>query len=79
MIELGLRDIKILTLFRKHRNDVIDRDRLLDECWGAHIMPESRIVDWHISQLRKKIERDPKAPQLIKTVHAAGYRFDGET
>lgn len=74
-IELSLRDIKILKLLHDRKNKVIDRDVLLDYCWGAHIMPESRTVDWHISQLRKKVENDPKNPVIIQTVHGVGYKF----
>ncbi len=75
-IELSLRDIKILKLFHDNKGKVVDRDALLDHCWGVHIMPESRTVDWHISQLRKKIETDPANPQLIKTLHGVGYKFE---
>ena len=75
-IELSMREVKIIRLFYQHKGNVIDRDILLDHCWGAHIMPESRTVDWHISQLRKKIEKDPLKPTLIKTVHGAGYKFE---
>jgi DNA-binding response OmpR family regulator len=75
-IELNLRDIKILQLLKKNANNVLDRDTLLDECWGAHIMPESRTLDWHISQLRKKIENNPKEPEIIKTVHGVGYKYE---
>lgn len=74
-IELNLRDIKILKLLHKKKNQVVDRNALLDLCWGRHIMPESRTVDWHISQLRKKIEHDPQNPEIIKTVHGVGYRY----
>jgi DNA-binding response OmpR family regulator len=38
-------------------------------------MPESRTVDWHISQLRKRIEIDPKDPKIILTVHGVGYKY----
>ena len=75
-IDLSLREIKILTLLHSRANQVIHRDDLLDECWGAHIMPESRTVDQHVARLRKKIERDPKEPEIIKTVHGAGYRYE---
>lgn len=74
-IELSLRDIKILKLLHDRKDQVIDRDVLLDYCWGAHIMPESRTVDWHVSQLRKKVEDDPKNPTIIQTVHGVGYKF----
>ena len=75
-IDLNLRDIKILRLLNDKKNTVVHRDTLIDYCWGEHIMPESRTVDWHISQLRKKIEIDPKSPQIIKTVHGVGYRYE---
>lgn len=74
-IELSLREVSILKLFYDRRNQVIDRDTLLDHCWGAHIMPDSRTVDQHIANLRKRIEIDPKAPVIITTVHGAGYKF----
>jgi DNA-binding response OmpR family regulator len=76
VFELTKRDLKILELLNKYKNQVVHRDMLLDECWGKHIMPESRTVDWHIAKLRKLIETDPKDPKIIKTVHGVGYRFE---
>ncbi len=75
-IDLSLREIKILKLLHDHKNEIVSRDKLLDFCWGMHIMPESRTVAWHISQLRKRIEPDPKQPALIKTVHGVGYKYE---
>lgn len=74
-IELSLSDIKILHLLNSRKNQIVSRNDLLDHCWGEHIMPESRTLDWHISQLRKKIEADPKYPKIIQTVHGVGYQF----
>jgi len=76
-IELSLRDTKILQLFYENKGNIVDRNMLLDSCWGEHIMPDSRTVDQHISQLRKRIEHDPKNPTIITTAHGTGYRFDG--
>ncbi len=39
-------------------------------------MPNSRTLDQHIAQLRKRIEPDPKNPAIVQTVHGAGYRYD---
>jgi DNA-binding response OmpR family regulator len=75
-IDISLRDVKILRLLNDHKNEVVDRNMLLDECWGKHIMPESRTVDQHISQLRKRVEKDIQNPKLIQTVHGVGYRFE---
>jgi DNA-binding response OmpR family regulator len=75
-IDLSIRDIKILQLLYDNKGNVIDRDMLLDYCWGENVMPESRNVDWYISNLRKKVELDPKDPKIIQTVHGAGYKFE---
>lgn len=75
VIELGLRDIGILKLFAENQGRVLSRDQIFDRCWGANYFPQSRSLDQHISQLRKKIERDPKCPNIIETVHGAGYRY----
>jgi two-component system, OmpR family, alkaline phosphatase synthesis response regulator PhoP len=77
VIELSLREVEILKLFHERRGQVIDRDTLLDRCWGVSYLPSSRTLDQHISKLRKKIERDPKDPQIIQTVHGSGYRMKG--
>jgi two-component system alkaline phosphatase synthesis response regulator PhoP len=74
--ELSLRDVKILSLLHRKRNQVVDRGLLFDECWGIDHIPNSRTLDQHISQLRKRIEHDPKNPVIIRTVHGAGYRYE---
>ncbi len=75
-IDLSLREINILTILHQNKNNVVNKDALLDFCWGMHIMPESRTVAWHISQLRKRVEIDTKNPSLIKTVHGVGYKYE---
>lgn len=74
--DLSLRDVKILELFHKNRGKVLDRDTIFDVCWGIDYMPNSRSLDQHISQLRKRIEIDPAKPRIIRTVHSAGYRYE---
>jgi DNA-binding response OmpR family regulator len=74
--DLSLRDVKILDLLARNKGKVVDRDTMFNACWGMNYMPNSRSLDQHISQLRKRIERDPKHPAIIKTVHNAGYRME---
>ncbi len=76
VIELSLRDINILSLLYKMKGSVVNRDTIFNECWGRDYLPNSRTLDQHISKLRKQIEIDPKDPQIVKTVHGVGYRFD---
>jgi len=75
-IDLSLRETKVLQTLAKHKGEVVSRDLLFNECWGYDHMPNSRTLDQHISKLRKLIEDDPSEPQLIKTVHGAGYRYE---
>jgi DNA-binding response OmpR family regulator len=74
-IELSLRDVSILALLHRCKGEVVTRDTFFNECWGLDHVPNSRTLDQHISQLRKRIERDPKRPAIIRTVHGAGYRY----
>jgi two-component system alkaline phosphatase synthesis response regulator PhoP len=74
-VELTLREVKVIVLLAKRRGEVVSRDELLNECWGLEYYPESRTLDQHVLNLRKKIEADPSRPLLIETVRGAGYRF----
>lgn len=73
--ELSPRELKVITLLASRPGEVISRDELLNACWGLEYFPESRTLDQHILNLRKKIEEDPTRPRLIETVRGAGYRF----
>ena len=76
-LPLSPREMKVLRLLHTHRNKVVDRRMMSDEVWGVDYFPESRALDQHISQLRKRIELDPAKPRIIRTVHGAGYRYEG--
>ena len=76
VLELSLRDLQILSLLHKERGKAVDRDTLFEKCWDYNFIPNSRCLDQHISQLRKRIEPDPTTPAIIKTVHGVGYRFE---
>ena len=76
VIDLNLRDVKILELLHQQKDKVVDRQTFFNVCWGLDHIPNSRTLDQHIAQLRKRIERDPKNPVLITTVHGVGYRYD---
>lgn len=73
-VELTLREVKVIYLLTRRRGEVVTRDELLNECWGLEYYPESRTLDQHILNLRKKLEADPSKPVLIETVRGAGYR-----
>lgn len=76
-LELSLRDVKILQLLHARRGQAVDRQTIFRHGWGEDYLPNSRTLDQHISQLRKRVELDAKSPRLIQTVHGIGYRFEG--
>jgi two-component system, OmpR family, alkaline phosphatase synthesis response regulator PhoP len=76
LIDLSLREIKILAILFQRAGEVVDRQTLMNHVWRQEYLPTSRTLDQHISQLRKRIELDPKRPQIIQTVHGAGYRYE---
>ena len=78
IVELSLRDVQILTLLHERPRQALDRNTIFNYAWGHNYFPSSRTLDQHISQLRKRIEHDPKSPTIIKTVHGVGYRYDPE-
>ncbi len=74
-IELTPRELQILQLLYSRADEVVERKLLFEMIWGATSIPASRTLDQTISQLRKRIERDPKHPAIIQTVYGVGYRF----
>ncbi|MGO1118219.1 response regulator [Rhodovibrionaceae bacterium A322] len=78
VVALSTAEYQLLTAFLQHPNRVLSRDQLMDLTRGRASEAFDRSIDNQVSRLRKKIERDPKAPELIKTVWGGGYRFGAE-
>ena len=78
VMDLSLRDIAILRLLVENTGKALDRNTIFRHAWGEDHFVNSRTLDQHISQLRKRVEVDPKQPKLIRTVHGVGYRYDGD-
>jgi two-component system alkaline phosphatase synthesis response regulator PhoP len=76
-VDLSEREMALLKYLIGKRGAVVSRDELLLDVWGYRTAPTTRTVDVHIAMLRQKLERDPKVPELIVTVHSQGYRFAG--
>jgi DNA-binding response OmpR family regulator len=79
IIDLSHRDVVILRVLYERRGEVVDRLTLFNRAWGLDYLPNSRTLDQHVSQLRKRIEIDPTQPRIIRTVHGVGYRFDPQS
>ena len=70
-IELTLKEFNILKTLIEKYPQVITRENLLDSIWGYDYYGDTRIVDAHIKNLRKKIKL-----QYIKTVKGIGYTLE---
>ncbi len=57
---------------------VLSRDQLLDLTQGRSAGPFERSIDVLVSRLRQKIERDPRNPEIIRTIRSGGYLFAPE-
>ncbi|HAD57883.1 MAG TPA: DNA-binding response regulator [Planctomycetaceae bacterium] len=79
IIELSPRDVKILHLLADNPGRALDRNTIFNYAWGEDYFPNSRTLDQHVSQLRKRVERDSRNPEIILTVHGVGYRFEPQT
>lgn len=71
-------DFKLLTVFLDRPKRVLSRDQLMDLTGGMKHNPLDRTIDNQVARLRKKIERNPSDPKLIKTVRGVGYMFAGD-
>jgi two-component system alkaline phosphatase synthesis response regulator PhoP len=75
-IDLTATEFDLLRVLAEHPGWVYSREELLEAVWGYSYLGESRLVDVHVANLRKKIEDDPANPQFVRTVRGVGYRFE---
>lgn len=74
-IRLTNMEFDLLHAFATHPNRVLSRNQLLDLAHNKEWEPFDRSIDVRVTRIRRKIEPDPAKPQVIKTVHGAGYIF----
>ncbi len=71
-------EFDILVALAKHPGRVFSRETLMGLTRGRNLEAFDRTIDAQIARLRKKVERDPKKPELIKSVRGIGYVFTGK-
>jgi two-component system, OmpR family, alkaline phosphatase synthesis response regulator PhoP len=69
-VELTQREFDLLEYLLRHAGQVVTRDQLLESVWGFQSPGETRTVEVHVAQLRKKLGH----PKLIRTVRGLGYK-----
>jgi two-component system, OmpR family, response regulator len=77
LIDLTPQEFSLLYVLAQAGGTPLSRTELLRKAWPDEI-DNHRTVDTHVLSLRKKIESDPRQPNLIQTVRNVGYRFNLE-
>ena len=74
-VDLTGGDFRLLEVFLSAPGRTLSRDTILDRLHGRDWTPFDRSIDNQVARLRKKIEKDPANPEVIKTVRGIGYRM----
>lgn len=71
VVEVTTKEFEMLKILMKNKGNVIKREVFLDKLWGYDFYGDTRVIDTHIKNIRKKIDKD-----YIKTVKGVGYKID---
>ena len=66
-------EFELLAALARAGGRVLSREQLMDALKGQEYEAFDRSIDVHVSKLRAKLEKDPRAPRYIKTVRGVGY------
>ena len=68
-------EFRLLALLAREPERVFTRRQIMQELWQSAHVGDQRACDIHVSNLRRKLERDPARPERIQTVRGVGYRL----
>jgi DNA-binding response OmpR family regulator len=74
-VHLTLSEFKVLSLLAEQPERVISRRELMQHLWASEHVGDEHACEVHISNLRRKIERDPTQPERLLTVRGSGYKL----
>ena len=74
MKKLTKKEVQILKILYKYKNQVISREVILNSVWGQNDYFVGRSLDVFITKLRKYLREDPKI--LISNIHGVGFKFE---
>lgn len=77
-IELTKTEFLILELLMRNRGRIFTKQQIFDYAWGSGYIADDNTVMVHISNLRSKIEDDPKTRRILKTIKGLGYKIERE-
>jgi len=74
-VDLTALVFKVLAALIEAGGRLLSRENLIDRVWGKGVSITDRVVDNHILNLRRKLERAPAEPRYLLSVRGLGYRF----
>ena len=74
-VHLTLSEFKVLSLLAEQPGSVVSRRELMQHLWASDHVGDEHACEVHISNLRRKIERDPTRPERLMTVRGEGYKL----
>ncbi|MDF1597914.1 MAG: response regulator transcription factor [Acidimicrobiia bacterium] len=77
LLDLSALEFDLLIALAQAPRRVFSRDQLMERVWGWDYVGVDRVVDVHISNLRKVLDDDPLEPRFIATARGVGYKFIG--
>ena len=74
-VQLTRSELKLLALLSTDPGRVFSRREIMQHLWESEYIGDARAADLHVSNIRRKIERDPDEPERLLTVRGAGYKL----
>jgi two-component system response regulator RegX3 len=74
-VHLTLSEFKVLSMLAQQPGAVVSRRELMQNLWASEHVGDEHACEVHISNLRRKLERDPSEPQRLVTVRGLGYKL----
>jgi two-component system response regulator RegX3 len=74
-IQLTPSELKLLAFLARDPGRVFSRREIMQHLWESEYIGDARAADLHVSNIRRKIERDPDNPERLMTVRGAGYKL----
>jgi two-component system phosphate regulon response regulator OmpR len=74
-VEISAAEYDLLALFARHPNRPLNRDQIMEQAHNRGWDVFDRSIDLRVMRLRRKIERNPDKPEVIKTVRNVGYVY----
>jgi two-component system response regulator RegX3 len=74
-VQLTPSEFKLCALLAQHPDQVLTRRQIMEYLWESPYVGDQHACEVHVSNLRRKVERDPSRPQRILTVRGIGYKL----